>query len=135
MIVLDASVVIKWYQDEADAEKAKKLQQDHITGVNRIIIPRLMFYEISNTFATKSSLPTKNIQNNFQALFMMNLDIYKDQEIDIVEATLLAKKAETTFYDMLYAVIAKRKKCDLVTADERFQKKTKFPFVKLLSEC
>lgn len=134
MIVIDASVVVKWFQEEKDSDKARSLQLDHIIGVNSILIPRLLYYELANTFCTKSHLPIKNIQHNFQALFKMKLQIYEEKEMDLMETTLLAKKKDTSFYDMLYAVVAKNKKCDMVTADERFVKATKFPHVKLLSQ-
>lgn len=134
MIVIDASVIVKWFQEEKDSDKARSLQYDHITGVNSILIPHLLYYELANTFSTKSRLPIKNIQHNFQALFKMKLHIYEEKEIDLMETTLLAKKKDTSFYDMLYAVVAKNKKCDMVTADERFVKRTKFSHVKLLSE-
>lgn len=133
MIVVDASVVVKWFQEEKDSDKARLLQHDHISGENSIIIPRLLYYELANTFTTKSRLPNKNIQDNFQALFQMKLHIYEEQEMDVIETTLLAKNKNTSFYVMLYAVIAKNKKCDMVTADERFVRRTKFPHVKLLS--
>jgi predicted nucleic acid-binding protein len=51
---------------------------------------------------------------------------------ELVDAGVLAKKYKTSVYDMIYAVVAKNKKCALVTADENFVRKTKFKHVKLL---
>lgn len=135
MIILDASVVVKWIkQDEEDVDIALSLYISHLKKKENIVVPRLLFYEVANFLATKPRSTSTTIKINLTFLFNSNLTIHIETNEELKEATLLAKEYRTSLYDMLYAVIAKNKKCILVTADENFVRKTKFRHVKLLGE-
>ena len=133
MIVVDTSVAIKWLiKSEKESEIAYSLYKNHIDGIEKIIIPPLLFIEAANTLATKSNSTEEDIKTGLTFLFEADFEIYNFTLKDLVNAGVLAKKYKTSVYDMLYAVIAKNKKCILVTADENFVKKTKFRHVKVL---
>lgn len=135
MIILDASIVVKWIkQDEEDVDIALSLYNSHLKKKENIVAPRLLFYEVANFLATKPRSTSKTIKINLAFLFNSNLTFHIETNEELKDATLLAKKYKTSVYDMLYAVVAKNKKCILVTADENFVKKTKFRHVKLLKE-
>lgn len=134
MIVVDASVVIKWLRVETDRDKAKEIQKAHLSKKNQIIIPRLLIYEVANALATKYPMTKKEIKESLGYIYKCDLVIHQEEEVDMVYAAVLARKYSTTVYDMLYAVIAKKHKTILVTADERFIQKTKFSYVKLLAK-
>lgn len=133
MIVIDASIAVKWIKtDETDSGKAKAIYDQHIDGKEKIVVPQWFFIEIGNYLVTQSKSTINHIRKLMDLLFNSNLEIYQTQEDDIIEAILLARKYETTVYDMLYAVVAKRHKTILITADDRFCRLTKFSHVKLL---
>lgn len=133
MIVIDASIAVKWIKtDEADSEKAKAIYSQHISGKEKIVVPQWFFIEIGNYLVTQSKSTGIHIRKLMDFLFGLNLEIYQVQEDDITEAVLLAKQSKTTVYDMLYAVVAKKNKTVLITADDRFCRLTKFSHVKLL---
>lgn len=135
MIVVDTSVAIKWLnKKEKDSEFALSLYKKHIAGIEVIVVPPLLFIEAANTLATKSNSAKEDIETGLAFIFEANFDIYNITLGDLVDAGVLAKKYKTSVYDMLYAVVAKNKKCILITADEYFVKKTKFKHVKLLKE-
>ena len=135
MIVVDASVVVKWIKkDEEDVNIALSIYNSHLKKKENIVVPRLLFYEVTNFLATKPRATSTTIKINLKFLFNSNLTIHIEDNKELTEATLLAKKYKTSVYDMLYAVIAKKKKCILVTADERFIAKVKFSFVKSLKQ-
>lgn len=134
MIVIDASVIAKWInKSEEDSRQALQIYKDHLFHKQKIIVPGLVFLEIANFLATKTHTTPKTIKKNLRFLFNVDL-VIDDTREDIVKASILAKKYKTSVYDMLYAVVAKRRKTDLVTADSRFIQKTRFPFVKNLSD-
>ena len=134
-MIIDASVGSKWIlRREADKEKALAILQDHINQKEIITVPDLFFYEIANTCATKTDFPYANLEESLKMLFNAHLNIIHADNKIVTESTLLAKKFRTSVYDMLYAVVAKKYKTILVTADERFVSHTKFPFVKALSQ-
>lgn len=136
MIVTDASVVFKWLKskDEPYHEEALVILQSHLSNRNKIIIPHILFVEIANSLVTKTDTTVKTITDNLKYLFGVNLEVKLPDANDIIESSKLSKKYKTAVYDMLYAVMAKKHKTVLITADEKFVRKTQFPFVKLLSE-
>lgn len=134
MIVVDASVAIKWIREEKDRDKAIILHKDHLEKREEIIVPQLLYYEVANTLATKFSLTNKIIKRGLDFIFGTTLVIYLVDREDILQASSLASEYKSSFYDMLYAVVAKKHKTILVTADERFVRVTKFSYVKLLGD-
>lgn len=135
MIIVDTSVAIKWLnKEEKDSELAYSLYKKHIAGIEKIVVLPLLFIEAANTLATKSNSAREDIKNGLTFLFEADFTLHNVVLEELVDAGVLAKKYHTSVYDMLYAVIAKNKKCILVTADEKFIEKTKFKHVKLLRE-
>jgi predicted nucleic acid-binding protein len=43
-IVVDASVVVKWFAVERGFEKALKLRDTHLRGLARLVAPNLILY-------------------------------------------------------------------------------------------
>lgn len=135
MIVVDTSVVIKWlFKDEEDSITAFDLYEKHLRKAEEIVAPQILFYEAANVLATKSKIKQNAIKSSMTFLYQANLIVYQEKRDELIQAALLAKKYKTSVYDMLYAVVAKNKKCVLVTADENFVKKTKFRHVKRLKD-
>jgi len=135
MIVVDSSIIVKWIKaDEVDSGKARIIYDQYKANKVQIIVPQFVFIELANYLVTKSRTTINHIRKLINFLINLGLEIHQIKDNEIVEATLLAKKSGTTVYDMLYAVVANKHKVLLITADEKFIKKTKFPFVKLLSE-
>ncbi|OGF98693.1 hypothetical protein A3D78_04465 [Candidatus Gottesmanbacteria bacterium RIFCSPHIGHO2_02_FULL_39_14] len=134
MIVVDASVAIKWIEKEEDSEKAVLLQKSHLLKQNEIIVPQLIYFEIANTLSTKSKVEEKYIELGINIVYNTDLKIEQLEKVDLLKASNLAKKYKTSVYDMIYAVVAKKYDTILITTDEKFIQKTKFSYVKLLSE-
>lgn len=131
MIVLDASVVFKWFKStgEEHHSKSNQLLKQHLSNKNKIIVPQFLFLEIANALGTKTSTTIETAKKNMRSLYKFNLEVYNTDEKDIVTSLAQAHKHKTSVYDMLYAVVAKRNKCKLITADSKFIEKTKFSHV------
>ena len=136
MIIVDASVAFKWFNpdNEKFRHESLLLLKNHKDNKEVIVIPSLLLMEVVNALVTKTNIDTKTIKEDLDLLHDANLQIYSFKKNDLEEAALEAYKYKTTFYDMLYAVVAKRNKAILFTADENFIKKTKFKFVKHIKE-
>lgn len=134
-MILDASVVFKWIRDgeEPNRDTALRLLKDHLSGKEKIIIPNFLYLEIANVLVTKTKISDEDLHLALEVLFSLNIGVYEISNDDIREASTLARKYKTSVYDMIYAVIAKKHKTFLVTADEKFIKAGKFLPVKLLS--
>ena len=135
MIVVDCSVAVKWVRtSEEDADKAYLILTSHLSNKDKIIVPDFIFIELANVLVTKSRYTDREVRQGLNYIFKTNLNITKVEKEILMKSAMLANKYKTTIYDMIYAVIAKKHKALLITTDENFIEKTKFSYVKLLSE-
>jgi len=135
MIVLDASLINKLFLPyESGRDQVKVMVQNHLLGLEEIIVPELLIYEVANTLATKTDILLPQSLESLSQLCNLNLKIVAFSEEAMKRTIEFAKKYKVTVYDASYAVLAKQKRCDLITADEKFVKAVKLPFVKTLSE-
>ena len=136
MIIVDASVAIKWIisDKEESRDKALELLQNHLDGKETISVLSLLYLEIANVLVTQTKMPNEAIRESLHFLNDLNLKIYSFTKADYIDASILAKKYKTDVYEMLYAVAARKIKTILVTADEGFIKKTGFRYVRHLRE-
>lgn len=134
-MIIDASIAIKWIKEEEEYRKqALELLRNHLNNKEKITVPSLFFIEVANSLVTKSATLPIIIEKQLKFIYDKELKIYEPNAKDIVETTLLSKEYATTVYDMLYAIIAKKHRTILITADGKFIKKTKFSYVKHISK-
>ena len=135
MIVIDASVANKLFLIyEVGYNQVKGIFKEHTNGTQKILVPDLIFYEVANTLTTKLIVPKIKITQALNRLGDYNLEIFRPSVEELIKATSFAKDNHVSVYDAVYAVLAREKKCDLITADEKFVKQVNLPFVKALSE-
>ena len=134
MIVLDASVVIKFFLDEGPSSlKAMEYLRFHLTGRETVAAPDLMPYEVCNTLVFKSHLSDEKVSEGVTSLFSFELSLVPLELTDYLKAAHLARRFHTTVYDAAYVHLAEKLHCDLITADEQLWQKTQaLPFVRLL---
>ena len=77
MIVLDASVVLKWIFGDEDKEgKAGLFRDGHLSGKEIIAVPDLFFFEIANVLSTKTRLNAKDAAEAFSFYGILILRYY-----------------------------------------------------------
>ena len=134
MIVVDASIANKLILPlEEGHEAVRELFKRHIKGEEKIVVPNLLFIEVANTLATKTTIPESKISLSLNYLYSLKLEVYDFKSKDVIKAAELSKKLKTSVYDMLYAVLAEEKGCDLITADEKFVRQVNLSYVNLLN--
>ena len=47
-MVLDASVILKWFLDEDGSNIAIDIKKSHVAGIVTIVIPDIIIYEVGN---------------------------------------------------------------------------------------
>ena len=136
MIIVDASVAFKWFKSDNEDyyQESTLLLKQHLSGASKILAPQFLFLELSNALGTKTLTSKELVKKHINNLYSFNLNIYFPDQKDLINSLSMAMEYKTSVYDMLYAVIAKRNKCKLVTADRKFIEKTKFPHVIHISE-
>jgi predicted nucleic acid-binding protein len=118
--VLDASVLVKWFlhQQEADRERALALRDLHISGRSKIFVPHLALLEILNAVRFSSTGGEEDGETALGALHDLHLEV-KPPEFDLLRKTnAIAWAYKITIYDALYVALAEQVGYPLITADE-----------------
>lgn len=133
MIVLDASVIIKWFQPESDSEKALHFEKEHLEGKEPIAVPDLVFYEVANVLRYQKRVDTKSFEDAVDILSEMELQVFIFSPLEFKEVFSFAREYDVSIYDVVYVILAKRMNCTFITADKKlYQKFKEFPWVNLL---
>jgi predicted nucleic acid-binding protein len=125
MSVLDASVVLKWFVNEADSTQALKLREEFYAGEREIVVPDLLLFEIANALRYNPSFSIEEIQEALDTLFGMGIEIITPTLTLLGKTVEFAKECDLTCYDATYLALAEELSFEFITADERFYKKIK----------
>ena len=132
-IILDTSIVIKWFYEEEDWESADKLLEDISFTKRAIIVPRLFFYELGNVLLSKKA-DNEKVQFVQKQLQELNLTVKDIQSNSITSIHSLARVYSLSFYDATYVFHMQQEQCAFITADKKLygKLKNKFSKIKLL---
>lgn len=119
MPVVDASVALKWFVEEADSPLALELRDAHIAGQVPIVVPDLLVYEIANALLHHPRLLESDIERAVASLYDLQLELVMPTA-ELAQTVLrLAARYDLTFYDALYVGLAQELGMELITADRR----------------
>lgn len=119
MVVVDASVVVKWFVPETDTDKALSLRDAHINGVVRIATVDLCLVELANALRFRKPAPTaEQISGAVRSFVALDARVVATTPDLLDIATRIALSQGLTIYDALYAALAVELGYELVTADD-----------------
>jgi len=129
-IVVDSSVVIKWFVVEPFSTEARRILDGYQTGMLALHAPDLIDAELGNIvwkkyrFQGLAAADAQQIIDEFQRLtFVLT------STADLLdEAYRLAVAHERTVYDAMYLALSVREQCPYVTADEKLVKAIRSAF-------
>ena len=125
--VVDASVIVKWFlhQQEADRDRALALRNLHISGRSTIYIPRLALLEVLNAIRFNPKANEEDGETALETLQDLNLET-KPADVNLLrKANAIGWAYKITIYDALYVAFAEQVEYPLITADEVMVKKLK----------
>lgn len=125
ILVIDASVSMKWFVPEKDTEKAMKLRARHIEGTIDLVTPDLLLYEVANALRFHPILHIDQVEAALEALFDLNLEIAVFSSELLLKTAKKARDLDITVYDSAYLVLAEDIAGHMVTADDKLYRKTK----------
>ena len=125
LLILDASVVAKWFKEEEGSDRALKIREEFYNGLHEIIVPDLILYEISNALRFDKKFDFETISKATASLFDMDLTITIPSEELILNSTKLALDLGITIYDAVYVELASQTSGVFITADEALHEKIK----------
>lgn len=119
--VVDASVVIKWYQREEElADFAQSLQRDFINHTVELVVPSLIYYEVGSVLTTaqrRFAINKNDLKQSLVSFYNLDFKVYQSETL-LVAAYELTGKYPVSFYDAAYVALAQLLKIDLYTADK-----------------
>ncbi len=137
VLVVDASVVVKWVLPEEGHEQAARIQELYAEDRVDLLAPHLLIAETHNVLwkrARRRELTTGQARQCAEYLAITcPLLIHSDA---LARSALeLAIAHHRPVYDCLYLALALECQCDLITADERFfaVMRAAFPCMQLLT--
>jgi predicted nucleic acid-binding protein len=116
MLVLDASVAIKWFKQESGSDAAERL-----VLLNTLVAPDLLLAEVGNASrrAVRLGLMTEaQMLDTLHALQRYVSDFGAIGPL-IPRALAIARDLDHPIYDCIYIALAEREGAPLVTADRR----------------
>ena len=66
-IVIDASVIAKWFVDEKGSSETLKIRRRYVAGEFKIVVPSLMIFEVLNALYYKKLFTTEELKNASRA--------------------------------------------------------------------
>jgi len=119
MIILDSSVVVKWFSEEEYTEKALAIRERIRMGEERVVVPDLLLYELANALKYNPSFDANDVSDALTSIFDMDLEIVTPIPEIINLAVALAFDYNITVYDAFYIALAKDLELTFITADRR----------------
>jgi predicted nucleic acid-binding protein len=116
-IVVDASIVLKWFIPEIDSERAAAV----LNHGDQFVVPDLLFAEVANALRVKmrrGELGGREARAILKALHTVPF-VVEPSLSHIQPALDIAAEAGITVYDALYIAVAVASKAAFATSDRR----------------
>ncbi len=118
-IVVDASVVAKWFLEEPHSEKAMALRLDYVNGLIDFVAPTLLPYEVLNALRYSPDFGKADLEKIATSIkgYQLHLVLLK------IGSVAMAYEYGISIYDASYVALAEEMGVELYTADERLLKR------------
>jgi len=114
-IVVDTSVVVKWYIPEQHHENARALRDEYLDGAFDLVAPALMPFEAINALKYSGHYDGERLEEAALSLSEYGIDLVPFPETGAAAA--IASDLDITVYDAAYVALARKLDTKAYTAD------------------
>ncbi len=118
-VVIDASILIKWFVNEIKSDSAIKIRDQYIKGEVNLIAPNLILYEVLNALKYINLHNQNEVKEIFEIITNYGIELVTLNKELANKSIEIAMKSKLSLYDSTYVALAKTKEGKLVTADEK----------------
>ena len=119
-LVIDASIVVKWFVPETDSTDALKIRDDHVNGEVSLFAPDLLTYELANALRYRTSITDNDLRKSIESIFQLDLALIGPTTESISRTAMLARSLDISIYDACYLELAQSLECQVITSDKSF---------------
>ena len=124
IVVIDTSALIRLYVPDGPLPKGL---EEHVASAWRaettLIVPELALAEVAQVLLKKEQagyIKETEVDEIMSAVLELPIEVIGHYDI-LQEALLLARHHDLTIYDSLFLALARKKKAELVTADQKLK--------------
>ena len=121
-VVVDTSVVFKWYRQTGDEEhvpQALEVLHDHLDGNLVVNAPDLLVYELGNLLSLKRQFVSEPVLQILRKTLRLDLRIHAIDQPLAERALAAAERYGVTFYDASFLALAAVLRCPFISADKK----------------
>ena len=122
-LVIDSSVVVKWFIEELDSDKAILLRDKFIEGDVELYAPQLLYFEVLNALKYSQLFETSELNNAGESLENYGLKVITIKNELRKHMIKVALNYELSIYDASYLGLSIGLDKLFCTADEKIIKK------------
>ncbi len=116
--VLDASVVVKWFVDEAGHEQSIEILDQVVSGPRRFAVPDLIWYELTHVLGRVTE-DQATVRERLHRVMLLGIPCFTATAERCLEAMRLAARIGLAGYDAHYVVLASELGGRWVTFDRK----------------
>ncbi len=122
-LVMDASIVVKWFVEEKNTDKALSILDDYSQGKIDLISVQLMPFEVINALRYDPNLGVQDLIRIGKSLSNLQIALFPLIDGLYSQSIKMATEYGITVYDASYLSLAISTGCQLYTADAKFADK------------
>jgi len=129
-ILLDSSVLVKWFIEEAGSDRASSIYRHFLAGRLSLAYAELSLFEVANALHFSGRFTAHDIAKAMTALQTLNMQKAGFDSRALNRAAELAAEHGTAIYDGYLVALAEQNRWDFLTADQRLLRRLIiYPFV------
>jgi predicted nucleic acid-binding protein len=120
-LLIDTSVLIKWFHDVGESElaEARAIRDAHVRSELDVHVLDLAIYEVGNVLARALKWTARDVGDQLDDLLEIVGPPLAMSQAWLQEAAVLAERHALSFYDASWAATAAALRIPLVSADRR----------------
>ncbi len=118
-LLLDSSVIAKWFLDEPGTERAIALQNQYLSGLVSLFYAELSLFEVANALHFSGRFTAAEVVEAIAALEALNMQRLGFDQGALNRAVQLAEQHGTAVYDSYLVALAEKRQILFLTADHK----------------